>query len=298
MGGPDARPKAPAARVVDVRLPAAVPALLLLLALLAGCSQADDKGPAAVERGNAPALHGAVMDPALRPLAGASVTIVGTNASTTTGSEGTYAFAELPRGQVLVITASHQGHVTASRQATLPDTGDLRLDIVLEPVPTEASYREVLKFDGVIGCQAAVAVSEEDARSVDCGGEADPGETVGTFAVAPKLVSAVVEVLWEPSTPAAEGLGARLEMPGTNTTLLSETVGRSPLRLVVPMRTAERLFADGGTLRLTVYAMPITDEDEQAAAASLAVDQPFQAFASLFYGTPPSPTYSILDEGG
>jgi hypothetical protein len=239
------------------------------------------------------------MDPALRPLAGASVSVAGSNLTTTSDAEGLYAFADLPRGVVAVVTASHPGHVTASRQATVPDEGGLRLDIVLEPVPTEASYRDVLKFDGVIGCQAAVAVSEEDAHSADCGGQADPGETVGSFAVAPKLVSAVVEVLWEPNTPAAEGLGARLEMPGVdgNATLLSETVGRSPLRLVVPVQTAERLFAAGGTLRLAVYAMPITDEDEQAAAASVAVDQPFQAFASLFYGTPPSPAYTILDEG-
>jgi hypothetical protein len=294
----DASPKAFPGRRAGVRW-AALAVLPLLPALLAGCGQAPQaQGPAGTGP-EAAALHGAVLDPALRPLAGATLTVAGSNATATSDAAGLYRFADLPRGQVLVVTVSHPGHVTASRQATLPEDGDTKLDIVLEPVPTQAAYREVQKFEGTIGCQAAVVASEQEARSADCGGDVDPGETAGDFSVGPRLVSAVVEIVWDAATPLADGLGGRLEMPpaggAANGTLLAEGVGRSPLRLVVPVQTAERLYAGGGTLRLTVYAMPVTDEDEQAVAAAVAVDQRFQAFASLFYGAPPEPTYSILD---
>src|SRR5204862_3280133 len=114
--------------------------------------------------------------------------------------------------------------------------------------------------------------------------------------VAPALASAIVEITWSPQTPLADGIGARLdEVQGTAVHNLTSGVGRSPLRLVVPVQTSARIFAAGGQMRLTVFAAPITAEDEQAAAVSLDADQAFEAFASLFYVVPPEPTYSFVN---
>jgi len=268
-----------------------------IVLLLAGCTHAAHP-VAAPAMSPGPVLHGAVLDPALRPIAGATVLVPAANASTSTNAEGLYSFDALPRGQVLVVTAAHPGHVAGSRQVTLPDAGDLKLDIVLEIVPTQGAYRDVLKFDGLVTCQAAVVVSQDDPQPTDCGAPAaDPGRTVWDFAASPNLASAVVEVTWKAGTPLAEGLGGRIDrVAGGNATPLAQAVSRSPMRLVVPVDTARRYYGpSGGDLRLTVYAMPITQEDEQAAAAALAVDQSFQAFASLFYGAPPDPTYSFVN---
>ncbi|HUR26120.1 MAG TPA: carboxypeptidase-like regulatory domain-containing protein [Candidatus Thermoplasmatota archaeon] len=276
-----------------------VSVLAVVLLALAGCSQGGSPdGEGSVPAADEVALRGSVLDPAVRPLAGATVTIAAANASAVSDEQGQYAFAELPRGTVLVLTVALAGFTSASRQATLPDTGETRLDVVLQPVVSTKGYVDVLKFEGIIGCQAAVVVSEGDPTASDCGSGLDPGKTVWPFPVAPALASAVIEVAWEPGSPAAAGLGARLEHmdgSGGNATELSSVVGRSPLRLVVPQVTAAKLFTQGGDLRLTVYAMPVTDEDEQAVAAAVAVDQRFQAFASLFYVVPATATYSFVE---
>jgi hypothetical protein len=239
-------------------------------------------------------LHGAVFDTALRPLAGAEVRVG--NASTASDAQGLYSFAGLPRGQALIVTAAFAGFRSASRQATLEDQ-DVRLDLVLEALPSSNGYVDVVKFNGQINCQMMVVVSGAEQEGTDCGKQAGQDADAWPIAVSPQLASAVVEVTWSSTQPAADGLGARLDAQGGDPDApVAQVVGRSPLRLVVAQAAAQRLFAaSGGTLTLTVYAMPVTAEDEQAAAAAVVVDQPFKAYASLFYVVPGSPTYSLVN---
>jgi Carboxypeptidase regulatory-like domain len=283
-------------------LPAAL-TLLLALVLLAGCAQdaPTPAGPVAPTPEAPSVLYGIVLDEAVRPIAGAAVTVTGANLTALSSEDGSFAFPDtVPRERPLVLVASSPGHQSASVQASLPAEGGVQVRIVLPLQAADTGFRDVLKFDGVIGCQASLAVSEEEPRLVDCGGQLDPGKTNWTFAASPKLVAAVVEVSWTAGQPLAEGLGATLTHvePGAEPSVLSEVVGRSPLRLVVAQQVAAQRFAQGGELRLDVYARPVTDEDEQAVAATVAAEQKFQAFASLFYGVAPDPTYSFVTGTG
>jgi hypothetical protein len=273
--------------------------LLAFSAILAGCSQSPapeaPSSPAAAPT-DPGVLHGLVLDDAIRPIAGATVTALGTNATVLSGEDGSFLFPDdLPREQPLVILANAPRYRSASVQASLPATGGVAVRIVLALESTATVYQDVVKFDGLIGCQTSVAVSEEEPRFADCDAGVGESTTAWVFSASPALVAAVVEVTWEATQPLAEGLGATLSDPKGEGTVLTEAVGRSPLRLVLAQAAAERSYASGGDLRLEVYARPVTDEDEQAVAATVAVQQSFQAFATLFYGAPPDPTYSFVD---
>lgn len=281
------------------RRSACVGALLALCVALAGCGQA---GKAGADGGQAAAqgvLHGVVVDAAIRPVAGAELSIAGRNETAVTGDDGAYAFpGTLPREAPLLVLVHANGFEAASRQTSLPPDGDTQLDIQLVAVPAATGYREVLHFTGLIGCQGAVAVGEDEPQRADCGGDAAPSHAAWDIPLGPGLVTAVVELVWDPGTSLADGLGADLTHPDRPDALLAQNVGRSPLRLVLAQQTVGKEFPAGGDVRLTVRATPITDEDEQAVAAALDVNQGFEAYASLFYGTAPDPSYSFVDGDG
>lgn len=274
------------------------PASLFAIALLAstalaGCS--EDKGASddAAPEPERPPLHGWVLDVALRPLAGVKVQVLETNGTTVTDAEGYYGFDDVPTERFLVLVAALDGYETTSKQVTLPAEGIVRLNFTMVQVPFKQAYMEILPFDGFIPCQAMVEVAEQQIP-FDCSG----GEgvlDVWEFSVSPELAGAVIEIVWEPVTPLAESFGARLETLGLGdlNVVMSEAKGVSILRLTVAKEVAEKYYAGGGIMRLTVFAMPLTDENEVGAGAAVAVQQPFQAFASMFYIEGPDPTYTV-----
>lgn len=267
------------------------------LLLLAGCAQdADnDATTSAPPTATQPMLTGVVLDEAIRPVANATIRVQETNSTTTTGTDGLYAFDGLPTDRALVLVATKLGYLPNARQITLVPGTPVRMNFTLEAVPIKVPRHEVLPFNGLVGCQLATEVSGQN-RTIECAG-GTPDETRWDFPVEPDLAGVVVEINWEPTSPAAETLGARLETTGlgASNAVLAEVVGASPLRLVVPQITAERYYAAGGLMRLTVYAQPDNDANEAGAGAALAFQQDYRAFASLFYVAPPHPTYSVFN---
>lgn len=244
-------------------------------------------------------LHGFVFDPALRPLDGATVKVLDTNASTATDPEGFFGFGGLPVEQFLVVVATKDGFVPMSKQVTLVQDTPIRLNFTLEPEPTQVAYSVPIKQDMLVECQAGVELSQQQqAQSINCGSGTREIDT-WDIAVDVALAGAVVEVFWDASTPAAESMGAKLETLelGQLNLVLGEVVGTSPLRIMVPQSTAERYYPEGGLMRLTIFARPNTDENEAGIGASVLVEQQVEAFATLFYVQPPDPTYTISNAG-
>lgn len=272
--------------------------LLLLVAMtLAGCADdaSDPEGgedPEDTTPPGVPPLHGWVFDEALRPLAGVDVDLLDSNASVVTDSEGYYGFDAVKRNEPQVLVATLDGHEPNSKQVTVPPDSAVRLNFTMVPVPVKQASSEVLDFNGFIACQATV-VSAEEGNQYDCGGGQD--QDVWMFSVGPDLAGAVIEIAWDSGTPAADSFHAVLETIGLGdfNVMLGEAVGTSVLRLPVGQAVAEKYYTAGGQMRLTVTVEPNVDEDESGTGAGVAVNQEFQAFASLFYVEPPSPTYTI-----
>ncbi len=273
-------------------------ALLAVLALaLAGCSGGKDgagpKGTAEDGVGDLPMLHGYVVDPAIRPLAGATVKVLDTNASLPTDDGGYFGFDDLPTETFLVIVASKEGFLPQSKQVTLlPDT-PVRLNFTLEPEPIKTPSKAVLDFDGLIGCEVAT-IGPTGNNSFECNAGTENRDR-WDFSVEPDLAGAVIEVYWEETTAAGTTMGMRLETLelGQLNVVLGEVVGTSPLRITVPQSAAEKYYPQGGLMRLTMYAASDAAQNEAGVGYSVQAQQQVHAYASLFYIDPPPQGYTI-----
>lgn len=268
-------------------------ALALTAGLLAGCT---DEAPPADDTpvAEGPALSGFVFDAALRPLSGATVDVVAANASAPTDADGRYRFQQIPRDTALLVTVTLEGYITASKSVSVPADAGLRLNFTLEAVPIDEPYLEVLKFEGFLPCQ--VRIGQDDGGSTtECGAVLGQERLdVWEFSVGPGVAGIVVEVAWEPSTAAATILNATVETVGYGDadTILAQVEGPSVLRAQVAEAYASRFYPEGGIVRLTVSIGSDADE-EAGTSAGAAVDQDFQAFATVFYHAPPPATYSV-----
>ena len=268
----------------------------LAAVVLAGCSggkAADHGKEPAAPAGGLPMLRGFVFDDALRPMAGVTVKVLENNASAVTGDQGDYRFAALPTDQFLVIVANKSGFLSSSKQVTLSPQQPVLLNFTLSPVPVAVQSIDKLKQELIVECEVGVVANSQN-NTMPCG-TGTQGKQAWEIAVGPKLEGAVVEVFWTPTTQAAASGGAKLETLelGQLNLVLGEVVGEGPLRIFVPQTTAERYYVSGGLMRLTVHAAPNAAETEAGVGASAFVNQKMTAYASLFYGQPPDPTYTI-----
>ncbi|MEK6986002.1 MAG: carboxypeptidase regulatory-like domain-containing protein [Candidatus Thermoplasmatota archaeon] len=263
--------------------------------LLAGCSQAPAEEPVeGASPDGAPRLSGYVVDPGIVPMKGVTLRVLDTNATATTDEGGFFAFSVVPLDQILIIIATLDGFVPISKQVSVPTDATVQLNFTLEPVAVLTPFMQVSPFTGFLSCQAAYEITGQN-QTLSC----DTGSTVDVweFGVGTDLAGAVIELFWEAGSPLGQALHAKLETLnlGELNVILAETIGTSPLRLPVAQATASKYYTDGGVMRLTVRVDPNNDATEQAVGAGLAFEQQFDAFASLFYVAPPSPTYTIAD---
>ena len=277
-------------------------ALLAVLATavlaLAGCSgggQGDGGAAGSDDQlDGLPMLHGYVVDAAIRPLDGVTVTVLDTNASAATDDGGYFGFEELPTESFLVIVATKPGYLPQSKQVTLvPDT-PVRLNFTLETEPIKAPSRAVLEFEGFLGCEVAT-LGPTGNNSVPCNAGTEQRNR-WDFAVEADLAGAVIEVLWDPTTPAGASLGMRLETLelGQLNVVLGDVVGPSPLRVTVPQSAAEKYYPQGGLMRLSLYAASDAAQNEAGVGYSAQVQQSVNAYASLFYIAPPEAGYTLI----
>lgn len=272
-------------------------ALVIAAVVTAGCTGSPAAVHAGIEAAEVvPPLEGWVVDEANAVIEGAKVTVQGTNATTTSGPDGHYAFDRLPLDAPLVIVAEASGHVPASKGATLRPEESLLLNFTLVAIPVKVPRIQVIEINAFLGCQANIIV-EADEHPFDCGDAGGPNNQPSIdFALGPDTVGVIVEIEWTASTPAAEQLKATLETTGygDQDEVLDEKAGKSVLRLQVNSLQAMRYYSQGGHASLTIAAGANPDEDESQAGASVALQQGVIAWVSVFYVEPPSGTYTAL----
>lgn len=268
---------------------------LTVLLLLAGCSQApSEAGAEGDAESGVPRLSGYVVDTGIVPMKDVTLRVLDTNATATTDEGGFFAFSEVPLDQILIVIATLDGFVPMSKQVSVPTDATVQLNFTLEPVAVRTPFMQVSPFTGFLSCQAVYEITDQN-QTLSC----DTGSTVDVweFGVGTDLAGAVIELFWDAASPLGQALHAKLETLnlGELNVVLAETIGTSPLRLPVAQTIAAKYYTDGGTMRLTVRVDPNNDAGEQAVGVGFAFEQQFDAFASLFYVAPPSPTYTIAD---
>ncbi|HUR68541.1 MAG TPA: carboxypeptidase-like regulatory domain-containing protein [Candidatus Thermoplasmatota archaeon] len=265
---------------------------LVFVLVLAGCAKPDG---AVEEHAIAPGtLAGTVTDLALTPIAGANVTVEGTNASALTDAAGSFTLELLPGEYVVLAMASD--HQNGAMRASILSAQTSSLSFQLAPIVHIVPYNEVQEGEGYLAC-TILLVQGESRNTTECG-ESDPNDRPSVdfpLASANGLDSVVVELAWEPRTQAASSLHVDVwASAGEERIPVGTSEGASPLRVVIPARLVGRGDA------LVVTASPaggFTDEEAGVDFGAI-VQQPFTAYATAFYHAPPPGGYSAIASSG
>lgn len=232
-------------------------ALFAALVLTAGCLGLGDEGDeqelqkeGADVTEDTGGIEGLVTDPAVRPIAGANVTLVEAERSTTTADDGSFAFSRVePGDKTLRVTA--EDHVATVRTVSVT-AGDVRqVDLVLAGAGDEQPYQQVLEMEGFIECgvgwrQDVVDVGQpllQDSALAACavpnlylpGDNTTNDKFLHTFKLDPSLTEVVYELGWSADSGAlTPALRSIMELDGfvnEGGARIMDARGDSPLRV-------------------------------------------------------------------
>lgn len=312
--GFDGKPEVASLRSTGMRRSAAAPVLLLALVALAGCSGGSGaKGaPSASLAPGVGAVHGIVVDEAIRPVVGANVTLQGGGAaeSVATDPEGAFAFEDVaPGSYFLVVRSCCHGLVQSSVEVEAGQVAAPKLQV--QRLFAQEPYHETQKFDGFIQCGWAVGgvasstCLNDYTHFVGLGYTCNDCEHIldsrGTnFAVGPGWQTQVYEMVWDPS---AQGTSPEMRLtvshfPRPASHWYCSGIGPSPLyvRMELGVECEDQqddptLVPPEGEQNMTMFAAAQPDD---TAPAAMAVSQPFTVFMNFFYYGKPQDGWSFV----
>lgn len=284
-------------------------ALLALLAL-AGCAADEPSGkdrPQAEPGAGEGTVRGFVVDEAIRPVAGAAVAVrsavggAGAPVQAETDARGEFALA-LPAGAYL-LEASHARFAPTRSEVQVAEGFESSVVLQFEFPAEMAPYHTTEKWDGFVVC----SLSTPAFTSEECGeGVGTPAGRVGKqannlvrhdFGVdSTDLQTLVVEVAWSPTSEAGTSLVVYTVSdwvcdPECDGNDLGTEHGTSPIHHRVD-RDALLEELEQPEPEFSVFVLA----DDEAGAATLVLNQPFQVFVSKFYRDAAPEGFSFLQQ--
>ncbi|HJQ93958.1 MAG TPA: carboxypeptidase-like regulatory domain-containing protein, partial [Candidatus Thermoplasmatota archaeon] len=257
-----------------------------------------------------------VVDEAIRPVAGATVTLSGTGTGTSsTNAEGLFGFASLAPGPYFVVVEK-AGYVTTQATGEVVagvDEPDI-LKVLLTADPATAPYVSTYVFDGFIECSfSLVAVGFAACSSASQLND----RFIVTYELErpPQWVQS--EMVWESTQAVSPDLDVVYSAPGEGALLdnYAEDWGPSPLLIQVnETLAAERGLGNGSELMIRVFNQPVegTETGDPAnnddcldrpvlggctTGAGATLEQGFTILTNAFYGFAPDPEWRYVDDG-
>lgn len=238
----------------------AVVALMLAMPLT-GCfgGDADEDEPQGPEPG---VVAGRVLEDVGTPVADATVRILLTNHTQTTGQDGSFRFAEVAPGPVVVVAAK-DGFSSQTLRGNLNEGGSVDLEFELTQAPTVAPRDETLIFEDEVPCGLPAGLG--------CGPAAEGDLPRHHFEVSPGLREMVYELTW---TPPATGTATSLRVDAAAATdaACGETYASATGESVLRLESAEGFPIAGGHQCALVF--PGDDATAQ---------QAYTLYVTLFY---------------
>ncbi len=270
-------------------------ALLAAFAMvLAGCSQAAPFQATA----SGPLVEGWVLDLALTPIAGASVTVAGTAIGVRTDAAGHF-ILEAPSGTDLVVTVAADGFGSTSQAISALSGTRHVLNFTLERIPAAAPYHVVERFSGFLQCAVTAVVMEDQSsphehQGVRCSSLVNDTRNVWHGDIPAETTGLIIETQWTPNSELAQGLVMKIVVDGSGD-VIGFVEGRSILRIQLSQTNLQRNLQAGFThYTVTIDAGAGTGEHEHG-AIGVFLEQPFTLFATSFFNGPVDPAYSVAE---
>lgn len=275
-------------------------ALLLALALLAGCTgkggEGEDSalteavsqftGPSEEELARTPGvLQGIVHTSGLTPIFAARVVEERLETTATTDQAGFFRMPGLVTGEHL-LSISAEGYLTRSITVNTKNGTTVEVNVSLEQAPPNEPYVETRELQGFLSCAALVAGEARDCAS------ADPNHRdIFEFELADDGKLVVLELVWDAaSTPTASTMRLTVETVGygAQDIDLGNVTGSGYARVVVPQEIMEKYYPEGGLMRAIVTLA------EGETPVAVAAQASFVVYVSTFYHEPGDAGFSIL----
>lgn len=275
---------------------------VLAAALLAGCAQGRETQP--VPDAEVAAVRGVVLDAAIRPLEGVTVSIPahGDLSAQVTGPDGAFTFDGLTPG-TLFLEARKDGYLSAVVQATAVPGESPLVQITLTPLEETRPYYVLESFRGFLECgvgsapafglTAGCMVVAGGALYIVCtGSEPVPPTGICLGGTSPYFLSvargnmstAQTEAVWEPTVPGMSELllgGYVVDPEGAIVGGVPDASGPS----VLVRRLNETVVQEndlGGAHSLALFVNP-----GNTGPVNVVVRQPYEVFhTSTFFFTP------------
>lgn len=254
--------------------------------------------------GDRHSVEGYVRDAVNLPIPGATVMVQNTNISSQTDDTGRYSVAGLADNEVYVLIGAAPGYAKLAQQLVAVDDKVVRLDFTLTALATEKPFKSTLERSGLISCEVivvATGVGDNVERGCSAGTSEDPNAVdVLDFAIPEDVAGVVVEMSWDASSDLSKFLRmeARTTGYGDLDTTFGTVISSSSLQIEIPQQLVAKFYnGAGGGLQVLVDAHP-EDDDEAAAGAAFAFQQPFDVVITLFFVDPNPPGYSHYTENG
>lgn len=245
-------------------------------------------------------IRGIVLDPALTPVPGATVKLVGQE-DKTTDDNGLFVFSDLDPDTYFV-QASKPGW-TEVQQAVdvLADVAEPPiLKVAIERIPGAEPRAETLVLDGYISCSAGTPVSFHDCNTVE------EQRSRVYFPIQGRPLWVQTELVWESTQAAGDWLyvvqGVCVcgddEVPDVGPGRFDETPeATSPyIARANPEFLADQ-DAGGENLELVVDASASGPEPDTTNGSGVALNQRFQVYATFFYNLEPDAEWSFVEDG-
>lgn len=231
--------------------------LLLAAPLLTGClglggeedtgERTDLESQADVDESTG-GIQGVVTDPAIQPVVGAELTLAGRGESTTTASDGSFAFSNLAPGDyTLEITAD--GFTGTTSDVSVASGKVAIVDVILAQQPRNQAFLQQLEFTGFVECSVSTPVVAAAVCAIPniFVANATNDRFLFTWEAEPGLQQLTAEIHWAPSQPTGTHLSLNIEPLGISnepTTTYAEPVGEGPLVANVDRETLEAVEAN------------------------------------------------------
>lgn len=312
-----------------MRTPATV--ALLGALLLAGCSggpEADaeldgkfqDLGLQATATTGV--IRGLVVDDAIKPVAGATVTLTGPGAKATTDENGLFGFDDLP-AQTYFLQVEKAGY-RSTQQSTDVQAGVAEpaiVKVLLQADPGSLPYLVQHLYRGYIQCSFKVANIVFDAASCDPQGTtglSSNDDSAPWFAVTARPTYYQSEMTWESTQATGAGLVTiqlacnEGDCGETDTNRLCNVRGHAPLVCRVTLDESSDggeggggghgidesgLGADLMGYSVRMYANCFECVPDTAVGLGVVLEQRFEVYNNLFYGYAPPEGWSFLADG-